>query len=191
MPRLIDPEARRREIAEATWRLVHREGLDAVSVRNVAREAGLSTGSLRHVFGSQAELVGFAMSALGERLAQRVAALAPAATPLDAVADVLEQLLPLDAERRREAEVWLAFVARARVDPELQPHLELTDGALRAVVHESLAPLDPPDAELAAEELYALVDGLTLHAVLLPGRPSRETMRKIVRGHLERLAARR
>src|SRR3712207_2929727 len=103
MPRLIDAETRRREIAEATWRLVHREGRGAVSVRNVAREAGLSTGAPRHGFGSAADLLAFAVGTLGERVAQRLAALPPAATPLDAVMDVLTQILPLDTERHREA----------------------------------------------------------------------------------------
>ena len=65
MPRLIDADTRRRDIARATWRLVLREGLDAVSVRNVAREAGLSTGSVRHSFSTQAELLTFAMTAIG------------------------------------------------------------------------------------------------------------------------------
>src|SRR3712207_6159212 len=119
MPRLIDVDSRRREIAEATWRLVERDGLDAVSVRAVAREAGLSPGSLRHVFASQAALLTFAMAALGERVAERLEALPPAATPLEGTLAVLAQLLPLDPERRREAEVWLPFVVKARVDPEL------------------------------------------------------------------------
>ena len=34
----------------------------------------------------------------------------------------------------------------------------------------------------------ALVDGLTLHAVLRPGRPAPETMRRILRTHLERMS---
>ena len=108
MPRLIDVDARRHEIAAATWALVQREGLDAVSVRNVARAAGLSPGSLRHVFATQAELLAFAMGALGERLGERLAALDPKAAPLDAAVDVLSQIVPLDAERRLEAEVWFA-----------------------------------------------------------------------------------
>lgn len=192
MPRLIDVDSRRRDIAEATWRLVEREGLDAVSVRNVAREAGLSTGSLRHVFRTQAELLAFGMAALAERLTVRIAAARDAAaTPLDAAEGVLAQILPLNDERRREAEVWLPFVARARVDPDLRELGERADATLRDIVRQALEPLDPADLELAIEEVYALVDGLALHAVLPPGRPPPDTMRRVLRAHLERLAAAR
>lgn len=191
MPRLIDTESRRRAIAEAVWDVIGREGLPAVSVRNVAREAGLSTGSLRHVFGTQAELLAFAMRALGERLGQRLAALPPAATPLEAAEAVLGQIVPLDDERQREAEVWFAFVAGARVEPELRELGEQADALLRELVRRAIAPLEPADPELAVEAAYALVDGLTLHAVLCRGRPTPATMRRVVRAHLEELAAAR
>lgn len=187
MPRLIDVDARRSEIAAATWRLIEREGLDAVSVRSVAREAGLSTGSLRHVFSTQAELLAFAMSALGERLGERLAALDPSASPLDAAFDVLSQIVPLDSERQREAEVWFAFVARARVNDELRALNERMDESLRHVVRRAVEPLSPADLDLAVEEIYALVDGLTLHAVV--HRSSPETMRRVLREALGRLLA--
>jgi DNA-binding transcriptional regulator YbjK len=189
VPRLIDTHARRRDIAQATWRIVQRAGLDAVSVRSVAREAGLSAGSLRHVFSTQAELLAFAMAALGERLAERIAALAPAATPLAAAAGVLAQLLPLDDERQREAEVWFAFVARARVDPSLRALGERIYARLRELVREALAPLELADPELAVEDVYALIDGLALHAVLQPQRPAPHTIRRVLHAHLKRLLA--
>jgi AcrR family transcriptional regulator len=189
MPRLIDTDARRREIAEAVWELVRCEGLDAVSVRRVAREAGLSTGSLRHVFTTQAELLSFAMSALGERIGERMAALPAAATPLDAAEALLAQVLPLDDERHREAEVWFAFIARGRTDPDLRELGERADVVLRAIAREALAPLALPDLDLAVEDAYALVDGLALHAVLRQGRPAPATMRRVLRAHLERLVA--
>ena len=187
MPRLIDTDARRLEVAQAAWRLVQREGLDAISVRTVAREAGLSAGSLRHVFATQAELLTFTMAALAERLTDRLAALPPAATPLEAAAAMLAELLPLDDERRREAEVWLAFIVRARVDPELRALGEQVDATVRELVRQALAPLELADVELAVEEVFALVDGLALHAVLQPARSSPATMRQVLDAHLERL----
>ena len=45
------------------------------SVRNVAQEAGLSMGSLRHYFSTQSELLCFAMQLVGDRAQARVAAL--------------------------------------------------------------------------------------------------------------------
>jgi AcrR family transcriptional regulator len=157
MPRLIDTERRRRDIAAATWRLARRDGLDAVSVRNVAKEAGLSAGSLRHVFSTQADLLTFAMAALAERVTERQRALEPADTPLEAAADMLAQLLPLDDERQREAEVWFAFVVRARVDPQLRALGERIDAGLRELVRDALiAQGREPDDQTIQEALAGM-----------------------------------
>jgi transcriptional regulator BetI-like protein len=126
---------------------------------------------------------------LGERVAERIAAIAPAATPLEAAAGVLAQLLPLDDERQREAQVWFAFVARARVDPALRALNERIDARLRELVRDALAPLGLADPELAVEEVYALIDGLALHAVLQSGRPAPQTIRRVLHAHLRRLLA--
>lgn len=42
MPKKVDHEVRRRHIAEALHRIIDRDGLDAVSLREVATEAGVS-----------------------------------------------------------------------------------------------------------------------------------------------------
>ena len=39
MPRTIDHDARRAELAEAVWRVILHRGIGAVSVRTVAAEA--------------------------------------------------------------------------------------------------------------------------------------------------------
>jgi DNA-binding transcriptional regulator YbjK len=75
MPKLVDPDQRRSELAQAVWTVIRRDGLQRASVRNVAREAGLSMGSLRHYFASQSELLCFAMQLVGDRARARVAAL--------------------------------------------------------------------------------------------------------------------
>ncbi len=192
MPRLIDTDKRRQEIAEATWRLIRGGGLDAVSVRNVAREAGLSAGSVRHVFPTQAELVAFGMTALAERVGQRLAALAPARDAARRRGGACSgSCFPLDPERHAEAEVWFAYVSRARVDPTLLPLAEQAGEALRGVVREALGLLGREATEAVVEEVYAVLDGLTVHAVLSPGRPAPDLMEQVLRAHLARLAERR
>ena len=117
MPKLVDPDQRRSELAQAVWTVIRRDGLQRASVRNIAREAGLSMGSLRHYFASQSELLCFAMQLVGDRARARVAALEPAADPRRRAEQLLAELVPLDDERRAESEVWLAFTGHALVDP--------------------------------------------------------------------------
>lgn len=51
--KVVDAGVGRRELAEAVWRVILRDGVEGASVREVAAEAGLSSGSLKHYFGSQ------------------------------------------------------------------------------------------------------------------------------------------
>ena len=71
MPKLVDHEERRRLIAQATWRVISRDGVRAASVRTVAAEAGLSTGALRHYFDDHASLLLFAARHSLELMAAR------------------------------------------------------------------------------------------------------------------------
>ncbi|HET9289599.1 MAG TPA: TetR family transcriptional regulator C-terminal domain-containing protein, partial [Actinomycetes bacterium] len=182
MPKLVDPEQRRAAIAEAVWTVIRRDGLQRASVRNVAREAGLSMGSLRHYFSTQSELLCFAMQLVGDRARARVRTLRPAADPRQGAEQLLAELVPLDDERRAESEVWLAFTDRALVDPDQRAihqriHDQLYGACVTAVTLLADAGLTPADLDvpLEATRLQALVDGLALHAVMRPEKvpPSR------------------
>jgi AcrR family transcriptional regulator len=135
MPKLVDPDQRRSELAQAVWTVIRRDGLQRASVRNVAREAGLSMGSLRHYFASQSELLCFAMQLVGDRARARVAALEPGADPRRRAEQLLAELVPLDDERRAESEVWLAFTGHALVDPAQR--------AIHQRIHEVIIPTAP------------------------------------------------
>lgn len=71
MPKQIDHEKRRKEIAEATWRVILERGMEGASARNIAKEAGLSLGALRHYFSTQDELLVFAMKLVQEKVMAR------------------------------------------------------------------------------------------------------------------------
>ncbi|GAA1910646.1 TetR/AcrR family transcriptional regulator [Streptomyces durmitorensis] len=189
MPKVVDPQLRRRELAEAVWRVVRRDGLDHASVRNVAREAGLSMGSLRHYFVSQSELMAFALRMVIDRIEQRIAALPPDDDPLRHAARTLAELLPLDDQRRAENEVWLAFTARAMTDPELRTLRDEGYEALRAGCRGLVAGLVSPgrDPEQETARLHALVDGLAVHAAMRPDVETPESMYAVVVDHLAEL----
>ena len=196
MAKVVDAERRRTDLAEAVWRVVRREGLAGASVRGVAREAGLSMGSLRHYFGTQSELLSFAMRMIIHRIERRVSALQLPQEPREAAEVVLTELLPLDSERAVENEVWLAFTARALVDPELralrdESH-DLLRQACRRWVLELLGDRQPTDLEIdiETERLFALLDGLAVHAAMRPTECSPKRQRAVLSRHLDELALR-
>ena len=196
MPKVVDHEQRRRELGHAVWRVIRRDGVDRASVRTVAEEAGWSPGALRHYFATQSELLAFAMRLVVERIEGRIAALDRAADPRQAVEQVLQELLPLDDERRAENEVWLAFTARALTDPELRvQHDEVHDALHQACASaiDTLAAAGPDNAgtatALQAERLHALTDGLAVHTALRPDLMRPEHIVAVLRLHLDALEA--
>lgn len=190
MPKLVDPIERRRDLAEAVWRVIQRDGIEGASVREVAREARLSTGSLRHYFASQTELLAFAMRMVMERVEARAAAIAEPDDPLQAAIMVLAELLPLDPERQSENEVWLAFTARALIDRTLRQLRDEAYDRLRGACQRWAAQLLPPQSsqvELETERLFALVDGLAVHAAMRPA--AADDLLAVLQHHLSQLAA--
>jgi AcrR family transcriptional regulator len=194
MPKAVDHQQRRTELAEAVWTVIRRDGLERASVRNVAREAGLAMGSLRHYFATQAELLCFAMQLVGDRARARIAALEPAADARRAAEQLLHELVPLDDERRAEAEVWLAFTGRALVDPQQQAIYEQIHDQLNGACTSAVSLLDEAgltakglDLALEASRLHALLDGLALHAVMRPTKVSPARIKAVIARHLDAL----
>lgn len=206
MPKLVDPEERRREVAEAIFRVARRDGLEQASLRAVAAEAGLAIGSVRHYFNGQADLMIFAMRYFADRAGERVREAAgrlktpdpdaPKAEHVATLERLLAEILPLDDRRREEAEVWLAFTTSARTRPDLRPYaLELYDD-LAGMLDLLLAAADRlgalrPGLDLRAERirLNALLDGLTVHAVLQPDRIGPAELAGALRHHVADIAA--
>ncbi|KUJ66094.1 TetR family transcriptional regulator [Streptomyces albus subsp. albus] len=202
MPKIVDPEARRRAVAEAVFRVSARDGLEHASLRNVAEEAGLAVGSVRHYFRDHAELMIFAMDELARRVGERIRAraerLLSPGSGIDrraATEELLGEFLPLDAVRHEEAVLLTAFTTAARVRPELRSRAVELDENSRAVIDRVLREAQrvgglPRDLDIALEglRLTALLDGLTLQAVLRPDRITPAVIRGVLRRHLDALA---
>src|SRR6185312_13615964 len=97
MPRIVDHEERRAEVAAAVWRIVSRDGLEAATVRRVAAEAGMSTSVVSHYFSGKDDLLRLAFRIVVERGRDRAIVQGDEGGRARAL---LVTALPLDAERR-------------------------------------------------------------------------------------------
>ena len=190
MPKHVDHDERREELATALWRLVMREGIEAASVRRVAREAGWSSGSLRHYFETQSDLLAFAMELVIRQARARVRALAGEPDPRAQAERVLQELLPLDDERRAEMQVWLAFTTRAIVDPKLGDLRDEAHAALLGLCRQVAQTLGSADPARDGERLHAFVDGLALHAVVAPDVTTPTRQKALLAAQLDALVQR-
>jgi TetR/AcrR family transcriptional regulator, transcriptional repressor of bet genes len=166
VPKKIDHELRRRQLAEALWRVLAGHGMEAVSLRQVAAEAGVSMGMVQHYFADKEKMVLFALSSMTEQVGRRMnEALAAAEAPMERVRAVLVQTLPLDDERRLEAQVAATFLAHAPVDPHIGEYLRSGYAEGHAYLTEQLEAAGIADAAREASTLLALTDGLTVHTL--------------------------
>lgn len=194
MPKLIDHDERREELAEATWRVILRDGVGGASVRTVAAEAGRSAGSLRHVFASQTELLVFALRLVIDRATVRVASVLPLPTAVQEVEAVAAELLPLDRERRAEMEVYLALFTAANANAELRGVRDGAHRTTRDACRWMIGRLDngtdlaaDADRELEALRLHALLDGLAAHLVYEPADADAQWARRVLVRHVRSL----
>lgn len=170
MPRKIDRDQRKAQLAEAVWRIILALGVGAVSVRSVAEEAGVAVGSLRHVFPTRAELLEFSAELMVQRARERILALPRSEDYQQYALDVLLQLLPLEPDSRAELEVNIALIAEAPALPELvtirnHAYRQLGEACTQLV---ELLVQRPRDGQVLgqARRLHALIDGLAIHLLM-------------------------
>ena len=187
MPRVVDHDERRERIAEAVWRVIEREGLEGANLRDIAWEAGHTTGVLSHYFRGKRELLAFAFRLVVDRSTRRISR----AVREEGVLEALAELLPLDEARRREATVWLVFMAASLGDPGLAHELRQRYGEARRVMmpifREALEEVRGRDPDDVGDELLAVVDGIIVDALTDPDRYPPERQLALLRRALTRL----
>lgn len=130
MPKQVDHRERREAIAHALWGIVDQHGWARATLREVARDAGVSLGQLQHYFSSRAQMLTFAIEFAADQTSQRVmqgiAALDQPPHPRDVLRLVLLELLPLRPDARATSRMNAAYVLEAMHDPTL--HQQVTAG---------------------------------------------------------------
>lgn len=172
MPKIVDPESRRRELGSAVLRLVVQNGLDGVSVRTVAAEAGCSAGAVQLYFPTKRDMIEYAYELAGEEALRRFAAVDPGPDRRDYVRRLLLAYLPLDDERRRHAIVWANYAVYAAHDARTAEAARTVDAEIRA----ALAALVGRSDEVV-DAVLAVADGLNLR--LLYGTPAEPILRAL------------
>jgi len=195
MPRKVDHDERRRHIVEALLHIAGTDGLDAVSLREVAQQAGVSMGAVQHYFATKEEMLAYALRhwlslSVHERFGGRVRGRLGTETEPGAVLRALAaEYLPHDEASRFDGRVAVAFLSRAAVDPTLAqalaPAIGGFVGTLKALLDGARTCLD---TATEARRLAALLDGLRM-PVLLGALPHDEAM-AVVEQHLRDILAR-
>ncbi len=169
MPRVVDAEERRAAITDAAARVIAHSGIEAATMREVAAEAGWTTGAITHYFANKHELLLATFQAsLAHRRSQR---LPPSASPAERLRATLEGALPVDESRRRHWLVTLACCVQASGEPSLGEAQRDAYREFRAHVAdlaEAAALADSATKLTVAEQMIAGIDGVAVQALFDP-----------------------
>ncbi|MFC9692041.1 TetR/AcrR family transcriptional regulator [Kribbella sp. NPDC056951] len=163
-------DERRTAIVEAVFALVDTGGVDQVTVRRVADQAGVSIGRVQHYFPTKDDLLHAAFTAINDLGAARVQQQATA-EPADVLHAVLTVLIPRTEDDRRLFRIQQSFETYALTNPELAKHLKQGYTDLAALF---TLLLDGQQAE--AQQLLATAIGLSTLVItntMTPGQADR------------------
>ncbi|WP_091231244.1 TetR/AcrR family transcriptional regulator [Microbacterium sp. 3J1] len=158
MPRVVDHDERRRQIAEALLVVAARDGHENVSSRAVAKELGVATGALWHYFDGFDDVVRAAAAEVTRRTDERIAAATTGLRGLARLDALMREVLPVDDRTRTEARVvvgfWGRLAAIAPVPDAGAPTLATWQESIREALSEAIAdgalrPDTPIDALIA------------------------------------------
>ncbi|MBI5311180.1 MAG: TetR family transcriptional regulator [Actinobacteria bacterium] len=154
----------RDRILRATLRVIGEHGVEAVSNRRLAKEAGVALGSLTYHFPSQTELLRESLLLYVNdevaRLNEIAAVLRESQPNVETVAAEVERLA--SGELGPEAVAELELHLQASRDPALQEASARCFAAYDDVAAAALQALGIPDAESNARIVVALISGMAI-----------------------------
>ena len=186
MPKQVDHGLRRRQLVEASWDVIAREGIEGATLRKVAAAANCTTGRIAHYFTGRDELIVSALRAAYTDAGKRMAAIieTEAKTEADArtrLSRVVYEGLPLDAARLREWKVWIAFWAAAASDVDLAQENARRYAEWQQLLSKLLATISgTEDVEVQALALVSMIDGLGIRTALVPSTKNRRLARAAI-----------
>ncbi|GAA4988918.1 TetR/AcrR family transcriptional regulator [Actinopolymorpha pittospori] len=196
MTKPAEPDHRRRQVATALLAVVAKEGVEGASLSRVAAAAGTSVGLIQRYFQTKDQLLHFAFRHLWERTVERVRSVEPSDSVRTTLVRMLATFLPVDEERVFESRMWLAYIARAAVDPALarghaEGMKEIRERCAEALrfaqsTGEAPARLDPDREALM---LAAFLDGLVVDMVGDPDALPPATGVRALESYVDRLFA--
>lgn len=164
---------RREHLMAAAARVLVRDGSAGMRVRDVAVEAGVSTGIVHYYFGSKDEMLVDALRWAIGKPAERFAALRLDGDYLRVLASLLEVSLPHPGVLFDEYVLWLELWTAATHDASLRPLCEelaadYRDELVKLVEEGTSAGAFHPVTEprVVAERISAMVDGLCFRTVV-------------------------
>ncbi|WP_173133239.1 TetR/AcrR family transcriptional regulator [Kibdelosporangium persicum] len=188
-------DERQHQIVDAVLALIGEQGLDGISLRDVATKAGVSLGRVQHYFRTKDQMLRAAferVNDLGAALVGQRLADAGDSSPRTVIRAIATELLPIDDLHRHALQVGMAFTARALVADDFAARLKAGYGELHNLLVLLLTTARDagdtrPDLDIDHEArlLLSLIDGLSTHTLI--GHHTPDTALAVVDTCLDRV----
>lgn len=190
MPKVVDHDQRRNEIAEAAAQIIAEQGMEGCTMLAISQAAGVTTGAVTHYFRDKNAIVLAALRWADESLEARTLR---AFEEHKDIASIVLAALPTDRASRIQWLVWGVFSDYATRVPALMTELRERDAEWIAFARSIIEKLngqgklgDLVDIELEAKMFVAMIDGLGCHAAVDPKTWPEKELRRIVEYYLAR-----
>ena len=120
MPKIVDHDKRRDEIALVACRVVAEHGFDQATIVRIAREAGYTTGMVAHYYDTKQEIVIAALRLILRRIEERLTRPVGEGEVAPDLLALLTEALPVDEHRFIECAFWTAFWGQVSADKKLK-----------------------------------------------------------------------
>ena len=192
MPKRVDPDTRREQIADAVIDEIAEHGLRSVTLARIATRTGLAIGSIRHYFGDTIrEVMRFTLSMLMQRAARRATPMSD--DPVARLTDLIVFVAPTSDQERRENIALVEYRVMARTAPELAADLADTSRqaaeVIRALLRDALADraVDEEAMHREALLLLSLIEGFSFSSALVPVPLQEADVRAVVTATVHRV----
>lgn len=169
MPKLVDHNERRRILAESIIAVASDAGLGSATLRAVAKQAGMSMGTVQHYFANREQMLDFVLEYVqqerSERITLAISAL-PDPQPHAMLWAMIREVLSPDEKNLAFQKVHLMFVARAMSHEATATKLNAGRTAVVQLFRQLLGDCGVDEAPAAAEALWSLMDTLPTGIVL-------------------------
>lgn len=194
MPKIVDHDIQRVKFAEAAMSLIARHGLEGVTMRAVAAEAGLSYGSLFHYFDSKDELLMHAVRHSTSLQTKRVNEYTSQYSGLKALEHLLCDDAIINESSRDSWMVWLTFLYKAALQASFAAmNAELIDGWLARITRlledaQQAGEISRKlDVGFEAMAVWAYSAGIGQLGLLHPESLPAELQKKLICAYLDKL----
>ena len=188
MPKIVDHNRRRKEIAMLTLDVMRAVGIENASIRGIAQRGGLSMGVLTHYFKTKDDLVVFTFRWLAEHTFAQLDQLLDDHRPgLKRLEAAIDAVLPKAGEPAALA-LWMSLWDRAVRKPafarEHREYYRRWRGYVRSFLQDAIRQNETParlNLDTATDLIVAAADGLWLAMTLEPRRFSKAQRRVLLR----------